>query len=250
MAQAVKPIQLKPETVQAFEAYIREAELAMEQTLRDGPFLWSDANPKHTIQVAKGEIVAQFWSGSGPGKVPEGLIHDWIGACFIPDATIPDTLQVVQDYNNHENVYKPEVIASKLISRNGDDFQIYYRLLKKKIITVVLDTYHDVHYAAPDPARALCRSYTTCISEVEHPGTPKEEVLPPDTGFGFLWRLYSYWRFQARDGGVYVECRDISLTRNIPLALRWIIQPIVKELPRDSLLHTLEATRGALIRHL
>jgi hypothetical protein len=153
----------------------------------------------------------------------------------------------VQDYDNHKNIYKPDVIASKLISHHGNDFQIYLRLLKKKIMTVVLDTDHDVHYRSLDGARWTCRSYTTRIAEVEDAGSPKERVLPPDTGYGFLWRLYSYWRFQEREAGVYVECRAISLTRDVPLGLGWILEPIIQKLPKESLINTLEATRQALL---
>ena len=71
-------------------------------------------------------------------------------------------------------------------------------------------------------------------------------MLPPDTGYGFLWRLYSYWKFQERDSGVYIECRAISLTRDVPLGLGWIIEPIIQKLPQESLIKTLEATRQAL----
>ena len=246
MAQTAKPVQLKAQTVQAFEAYIREAEAGMEQTLKGTSFLWSDATAERAKQVGGGEVVAQFWSGKGPAKVPDGLIHDWIGTAFVPGSTVGDTVALVQDYDNHKNIYKPEVIASKLISRHENDFQIYLRLLKKKILTVVLDTDHDVQYRSLDRKRWTCRSYTTQIAEVENAGTPKESVLPPDTGFGFLWRLYSYWRFQERDGGVYVECRAISLTRDVPFGLGWVIEPIIQKLPRESLINTLLATRTAL----
>ena len=71
------------------------------------------------------------------------------------------------------------------------------------------------------------------------------EMLP-DTGYGFLWRLYSYWKFMAKEDGVIVECRAISLSRDIPLGLGWVIEPIVKNLPRESLINTLKATREAL----
>ena len=247
MAQTATPVQLKQQTLKSFSAYIRDAEAAMEQTLGDGsPFLWSDLNSERAQQVRGGQVVAQFWSGHGPVKVPHGLIHDWIGTSFIP-TTVEDVLALLQDYDNHKNIYKPEVIASRLISHRGDDFQIYLRLLKKKIVTVVLDTDHEVHYRSLDRVRWVCRSYTTRISEVEHAGSPKERVLPPDTGYGFLWRLYSYWRFQERDGGVYVECRAISLTRDVPLGLGWIIEPIIQKLPQESLINTLVATRQALL---
>ena len=246
MAQTAKPVQLKAQTVQAFEAYIREAEAGMEQTLKGSSFLWSDATAERAHQVGGGEVVAQFWSGKGPAKVSDGLIHDWIGTAFVSGTTVGDALALVQDYDNHKNIYKPEVIASKLISRRENDFQIYLRLLKKKVLTVVLDTDHDVQYRSLDQKRWTCRSYTTRIAEVENASTPKESVLPPDTGFGFLWRLYSYWRFQERDGGVYVECRAISLTRDVPFGLGWVIEPIIQKLPRESLINTLVATRTAL----
>jgi hypothetical protein len=246
MAQTAKPVQLKAQTVKAFEAFIREAEAGMEQTLKGTSFLWSDATAERAKQVGGGQVVAQFWSGKGPAKVPDGLIHDWIGTAFVSGTTVGDALALVQDYDNHKNIYKPEVIASKLISRRDNDFQIYLRLLKKKILTVVLDTDHDVQYRSLDRKRWTCRSYTTRIAEVENAGTPKECVLPPDTGFGFLWRLYSYWRFHERDGGVYVECRAISLTRDVPFGLGWVIEPIIQKLPRESLINTLVATRTAL----
>jgi hypothetical protein len=248
MAETAKPVQLKPRTVQALEAYIREAEAGMERTLRrSSQFLWSDDSAERAQLVHEGHILARLWSGRAPVKVFDGLIHDWIGAAFVAGTTIQETLALVQDYNNHKNVYKPEVIDSRLLSHHDNDFQIYLRLLKKKIITVVLDTDHDVHYRSLDRTRWVCRSYTTRIAEVEDAGTPKERVLPPDTGYGFLWRLYSYWRFDERNGGVYVECRAISLTRDVPLGLGWIIEPIIQKLPKESLISTLKATREALL---
>ena len=247
MAQTVAPVQLKQKTQEAFDAYIRDAEAAMEQSLHGGgSFLWSDVDSERARQVRGGQVVAQFWSGKGPVKVPDGLIHDWIGAALMPGATVEDVLTLVQNYDNHENIYKPEVVASRLIRHHGNDFKIYLRLLKKKVITVVLDTYHDVQYRSLEGKRWLCRSYTTEIAEVENAGSLRERVLPADTGHGFLWRLYSYWRFQEREGDVCVECRAISLTRDVPLGLGWIIGPIIQELPKQSLVSTLEATRKAL----
>jgi hypothetical protein len=222
-AQTGKPVQLNPRTLQAF-----------------------DATPERAQKVLTGKIVAQFWSGRGPVKVPSGLIHDWIAAAFVPDTAIQGIFAAIQDYDNHKNIYKPEVVDSKLVKREGDDFQIYLRLLKKKIITVVLDTDHEVHYRPVDRTRWVCCSYTTRIAEVKNAGSHDERVLRPDTGSGFLWRLYSYWRFEERDAGVVVECRAISLTRDVPLGLGWAIEPIIQKLPEESLINTLEATRLAL----
>lgn len=246
MAQSAKPIQLKPQTLEAFDAYILEAETNMEPLHAGSPFLWSDRDSATAREVSDGRVVAQVWKGRGPVNVPSGLIHDWVGAAFISAATVRETLALIQDYDNHKSIYKPEVIASRVLSHHDNDFQIYLRLLKKKIVTVVLDTDHAVHYHALDPSHWLCRSRTTRVAEVENAGSASEKVLPPDTGYGFLWRLYSYWRFQERDGGVVVECRAISLTRDVPFGLGWAIEPIIQKLPKESLANTLEATRQAL----
>ena len=115
--QTAKPVQLNPRTLAAFETCIHSVETEMEKTLYgSGSFLWCELTPQRSQQVDRGQVVAQFWSGRGPVKVPNGLTHDWIAATFIPGSTIQDVLAVIQDYDNHKNVYKPEVINSKRIS--------------------------------------------------------------------------------------------------------------------------------------
>jgi hypothetical protein len=247
MSQTVSIVQLKPETLDAFQAYVRDAEQAMQPSF-DGraPFLWTDDNVDRARRVRKGEIRAQLWVGDAVVHVPGGLIHDWIGAVSIPHTTVTKTLARVQDYDNHKNIYKPEVMDSRLLSHHGNDFTIFLRLLKKKVITVVMDTEHDVHYQRVSDDRWFLRSYTTRVCEVDDAGTAKEKIYPPDTGYGFLWRLYSYWRFMAEGDNVIVECRALSLTRDVPLGLGFIVEPIIKNLPRESLINTLKATRRAL----
>ncbi len=244
---AAAPAELKKETVQAFERYIRATEGRLEAQLRGGKsFLWVDEQAERRQQVRQGQIVIEGWNGKGQVRVQDGLIHDWIGGVFIPGTTLEKTLALVQNYDNHKKIYQPEVVDSKTVSHSGNDYKIYMRLLKKKILTVVLNTEHEVRYFPLDRTRCHSRSYSTRIAEVRNPGKPGEYESPVGTGWGVLWRLYSYWRFQERDGGVYVECEAISLTRNVPTGLGWLIEPIIRNLPRESLANTLGATRGAL----
>jgi hypothetical protein len=245
MTQAADKVELKAETLLAYTTYIAAAEAAVESKLR-GEEQFPDGGADRIAQLRDGTTIVEICSGKRPLQVPDGLIHDWIGVICIPGATVGKTLALLQNYDNHKNIYQPEVIGSKLIGRQGDDFQIYLRLRKKKIITVILDTDHDVHYFSVNSMRWACYSRTTRISEVEDAGKPTERVRPPDTGHGFLWRLHSYWRFEESDNCTYIECRAISLTRDVPSALSWIIEPIILKLPRESLRATLEATRRAL----
>ena len=237
----VAQVDLKKATVDAFDSYVRAAEGRLQVQMQEGRFLWVDGAPERKARVRAGQVFSEPVTGKGDSEVPDGLVHDWIGAVFIPGVTLANTLRLVEDYDNHKRIYRPEVVDSKLLSRDGNDYKIFMRLLKKKILTVVLNTYHDVHYTQLDQARWYSRSYTTRIAEVDG-----ERELPPGQDHGFLWRLNSYWRFEERDGGVYVECEAISLTRNVPLGLGWLVNPIIRSLPQESLANTLRATRDAM----
>jgi hypothetical protein len=54
-----------------------------------------------------------------------------------------------------------------------------------------------------------------------------------------MWRLNTYWRVFERDGGTYVQCESISLSRDIPFGLGWIVGPFVTDVPKESLQFTL-----------
>jgi hypothetical protein len=101
-------------------------------------------------------------------------------------------------------------------------------------IAVVLNTNHDVRYFPLGSARCYSQSHSSRIAEVDNPGEPDEREMQPGQDHGFLWRLNSYWRFEERDGGVYVECEAISLTRSVPAGRGWLVNPIVRTLPRES----------------
>ena len=153
--------ELKPETLTAFDKYIRLKEARLEQPPAAGRFLWADAAPDRNRQLRDGAVLAQPASDQREVNVPNGLIHDWVGAVFIPGTTVDKTIALVQDYSNHRNVYQPEVIDSKILTHSGDDFRVYLQLRKKKVLTVVLNTEHDVHYIRLDRERWRSRSYST-----------------------------------------------------------------------------------------
>jgi hypothetical protein len=238
--------ELKPPALEAFDAYMRAAEARLRYD-EHGTFLWVDGAPERKRLALEGKALAEPWAAKGEIVVPDGLIHDWVGAVFIPGATLEKTLLLVENYDNNKNVYKPEVVDSKLLSRNGDDFKVFLRLLKKKVLTVTLNTNYDVRYLRVAPNRWRADAYSTRIAEVENAGERNERELPPGRDHGFLWRLNSFWRYEERDGGVFVECEAISLTRDVPAGLGWLINPIIRNLPKESLVNLLNATRQALV---
>ena len=239
--------ELKPATAVAFDRYVRVAEARIDARLHGPQFLWADDSPARLKALRDGQVVVEPVVGQGDLAVAGGLVHDWIGGVFVPGTTLGRVLATVQDYDRDKVTHRPEVIDSKLLSRDGNHFHIYLRLMKKKVLTVVLNTEHDVLYSAVDGARCHSRSYSTRIAEVVDPGKSGEREHPIGNDSGFLWRLNSYWRFEERDGGVYVECQAISLSRDVPTGLGWLIEPIVRQLPAESLMNTLRSTRNAIV---
>jgi hypothetical protein len=235
--------ELRPDTLAAFDRYIRQTEQRLDQ--QKGR-LWSDENPDRARRVRAGEMVVEPFHAKALVEIEHGLIHDWVGAAFLPGVTVEQTLKLVQDYTKHKQYYRPEVVDSRILSHDGNRYRVFLRLLKKQIITVVLDTEHDVQYEKLGEKSWRSVSRTSRISEVDNAGRADEKVLPAGTGNGFLWRLYSYWRFVERDGGTWIECQAISLTRDVPTGLGWIVSPVIRNLPRNSLQNTFESTRKAL----
>lgn len=54
-------------------------------------------------------------------RVPGGLIHDWAGAAFYPDAKLQDMSEVARDYAHYNDYFRPGVISAKAIGRPGED---------------------------------------------------------------------------------------------------------------------------------
>ena len=238
-------------TTEGFDRYLASAETRITQARgqRDG-FLRIDsfleAQKSETMnRLRSGQVVIEK-VGDTPTEVPGGLIHDWVGSVLIPKTTIAQVLALIQDYDHSSRYFSPDVVQSRLESRKGDDFQVFMRLRKHKVITVVLDTEYNVHYGRLDAARQFSFSRSTRVTEIDDPGSPKERALPSGKDHGFMWRLNSYWAFEQSDDGVLIECEAISLTRDIPTGLAWMIGPFVNSIPRESLQFTLEATRKAL----
>ena len=156
-------------------------------------------------------------------------------------------LGVLEDYDHQSTYYSPDVERSKIESRDGDHFRVFLRFRRHKVITVVLNTEHDVRYFHDAPGRAHSRSSAVRIAEVENPGARDEREKQPGDDGGFLWRMETWWRIEERDGGVYVQSEAASLTRDIPTGLGWLVGPFVTSIPKETLVFTLEATRKAVL---
>jgi len=216
---------LTPAASRAFDAYVQSAE---PRALAAQP----GGAPDTRIDPVNG----------GTWSVPGGLIHHWRGIAFAPEARAADMLGLLHDRDHLERYYAPDVVYSRVI---GPD-TVLMRFKKQRIITVVIDAEFQTRSATIAPGRGYSLSRSTHVWQVERPGTPAERRLPEGDDDGYLWRLNSYWTFRETAGGLFIQCEAISLTRDVPAGLGWLLNPIIQTLPRASLEFTLNATRNAL----
>lgn len=247
-----EPAKLHANTLEAFDRYVRLTEARNAEELKRGTnLLWIDELPEAGRAEAyaalkRGEVKMKKLGMHDGGKeiaCPAGIIHHWVGVVFIPGAKLDDVLGMLEDYDKHSLYYGPDVERSKIESRDGDHFRVFLRFRRHKVITVVLNTEHDIQYFHDGPERAHSLSSAVRIAEVENAGKKDEREKPPGEDGGFLWRMETWWRMEERDGGVYVQSEVVSLTRDIPALLKWLIEPFVTSVPKETLSATLIATR-------
>jgi hypothetical protein len=198
-------------------------------------------------RVKRGEIVIAPLVGHGTQSVPDGLIHDWIGAVFIPNATIESLLNVVHDYDRYKDIYKPVVTDSRSLEAREAEQEFSMAWQKHMLfLNAAMRGRYRAHDVIIDSHRGYSIVEATTLQQIEDYGRAGEHLLPPDTGSGFIWRIYSIVRYEQRDGGVYLEIEGIALSRDVPSSMRWLVDPVVNHLSVSSLTTTLRQTREAI----
>jgi hypothetical protein len=247
---------LTANTVAAFDRYVRAAEERMNGDVQHGPFLWADgldAARRRAVEseARSGRVAVERLRTRDHGHaidVPDGIVHHWVGLIFVPGATAAQVVALMQDYDRHASVFAPAIQRSKLLSREGNRFRFFLRFHMKKVISVTVNTEHEARFVALSPQRAYSMLHSTRAAEVEEAGTAAEKERPVGHDGGYLWRLNTYWRFDERDGGTWVQCESITLTRDIPFGFGWLVGPFVTSIPRESLAFTLGRIRQTLTR--
>ena len=248
---------LQPRAAQNYERYIALTQAQVDGELAQGTaYLWVERQP----EARRAEALAELRGGGivierletldhgSPVTVPGGIIHHWIGTAFVPGATLARTLAFMEDYDHKVEYFKPDIVQSKILKHDGDDFFVLLRFYQKKIVTTVIDTDQEIHYHVVDKNHAWSRSHATRVQEVENAGKPDERLRPEGHDRGFVWKLNTFWRFEEKDGGTYLECQAISLSRDIPAGLGWMVGSFVSSVPKESLTFTLTTARTAIAK--
>ena len=234
--------------VAAFNSYGSGVESRLGQQHRSADaFLASGALASQSeARLRGGELIVEELTPFGGTALPGALLHHWRGTAFAPGAMAADFERLMKDVNNYPQNFSPQVIQAKVICQKGDSMQTLMRVRQKHVIAVVMDTAYDVTFGRLDERHGYSISRSTRISEIGSAGTGAERELSADEAHGFLWRLNTYWSYEEKDGGLYMQVESVSLTRSIPRGLGWAVQPFVESVPRESLEFTLRSTCNGL----
>jgi hypothetical protein len=197
-----------------------------------------------TKDAAKKEII-----------IPDGTVHHWLAAIFIPGVTLDKVTSWVQTYPQYKDYFN-DVERAEIRSHSGDTFDIFLRLKRSKLgITAHFNTKHHVTFGPRGTGFLASISESTEVRQVKDAGTSTEKEYPVGDDSGYVWRLNSYWRYTERDGGVIVECETIGLSRSLGWGLGFLnvltlgkVKSIAESIAREALTQTLtdlrEGVRG------
>ncbi|MES2394144.1 MAG: hypothetical protein V4555_21100 [Acidobacteriota bacterium] len=233
--------------VAGFDRYTRAVEqrLAEEHRASAG-FVAGGGNAARVARLKSGEVMVEKLTPAEGAAFDGAMLHDWLGTAFVKGATAADFERLMEDFNGYPQHFAPDIVQAKTVVRNGDRFEAWMRIRQRHVITVVMDASFDVQFAAVDARHGYSVSRSTRIAEIEGAGTKSERALSAKEDHGFLWRLDTYWSFEERDGGLYMQIESVSLTRAIPRGLGWAVGPFVESIPRESMEFTLRSAVAAL----
>jgi hypothetical protein len=237
-----------PIAVSAFNSYIDTVEMRLTQQHRSqDTFLASGAMRQQTeLRLRRGELIVEQLTPSTATSFPGAMLHHWRGTAFAPGAKASDFERVMKDFDAYPQRFSPQVLKASELSQQGDRFQAMMRVRQKHVIAVVMDTVYDITFSRLDAQHGYSIARSIRISEISSPGTASERALSPGEEHGFLWRLNTYWSYEERDGGLYMQIESVSLTRSIPTGFGWLVRPFVESVPRESLEFTLRLMCNAL----
>jgi hypothetical protein len=248
-AALVSALDLKPATLEAWNSYLKAVATSMDDRAAGRKqFLWMDESPELQQRVRGGEMVVT--SEEHP-KVPAGMINHWVGAMFIPGATIDQVSRVLADYDSYKNIYGPVIVSSRTLERKDGCDKATFLLSQKAFgVTAAIEEDNEIRTTKLDANKIYILTNTVRLQEIADYGQPTQHALQQDQGPGYVYRTYGITRLEQRDGGVYLESESIALSRNIPFEFRWLIRPLTEHLPRNLMLGTLKASRTAVTKEV
>jgi len=243
-----------PEATAAFNSYVSAVELRLagqhrlSEVFLAMPAAQEETRPRRNARLHQGDVVVEHLTPPAGAEFAGAMLHHWRGTAFVPGAGVADFERLMQDFAAYPERFAPQVLRARLLARQGGELRAEMRVRQQHVLTVVLDTAYDFHFGRLDAVHGYSIAHSTKISEIDSPGSSAEHALDSQHEHGFLWRQNTYWSYEQRDGGLYLQVESVSLTRAIPRGLGWAIGPFVESVPRETLEFTLTSVSKSLRR--
>jgi hypothetical protein len=247
---AATAARLRPETIDAWDAYVSSTEERIESEIESGRGFFAQdfcANPEEAREqiLEGGVIVASMETIDGEGNgipIPDGRIHHWRGSVYLPGVKLDEYLYGALN-PSEDGPHQPEVLEYRILEKKPMELKLYIKMVRRKFVMLAYNTEHHAIYRRHGKGRASSRSEATKIAEIVELGKKHEREKPVGRDRGFMWRLNSYWRYEEVDGGLIVEGESMLLSREIPEILKSIIEPLIRRSAQEMIANTLEEIR-------
>jgi hypothetical protein len=237
-----------PAAVTAFNSYVHAVESRLTQQHRSTAAFLAPVAPvqQSDTRLRRGEIIIEERTPSGGLVLPGALLHHWRATAFVPGASTDYFAGLLKNIDAYPVDFAPQVLQARVLMGDGNRLEAWMRVRQHHVITVEMDTTYDVSFGKLDPQHGYSLSRSTHISELDSSG----HAIDASQDHGFLWRQNTYWSFEERDGGLYIQVESVSLTRSIPIGLGWVVGPFIESVPRQSLEFTLRSACSALHKRI
>lgn len=228
----------------AFSSYVHavESRLALQHESQSA-FLAPVAPVQQSdTSLRRGQVIIEQRTPSGGMVLPGALLHHWRATAFVPGGTAAEFARLLRNVDAYPVDFSPQVLQARVLRDDGDHLQAWMRVRQHHVIAVEMDTTYEVTFGRLDDQHGYSISRSTQISELDTNG----RAVGTGQDHGFLWRQNTYWSYEQRDGGLYIQVESISLTRSIPTGLGWVVGPFIESVPRQSLEFTLRSACAAL----
>src|ERR1017187_9946636 len=112
-AEPAPVVATNADMLRAWDAYVEGARSRMEERLTSAkPFLWVQESEERMRLLRDGGIPVEPLRPNGRTALTGGLIHDWVGAVYVPGATASQVFAKLDEYQAYTSLYKPAVVDS------------------------------------------------------------------------------------------------------------------------------------------
>jgi len=171
-----------------------------------------------------------------------------VATVLLTGVKIDRAMAFVGDYAKYPQAFAPLVTRASVSSHTEGRDVVAMRTSVKKVITVTMDGDYVIDYRRLSPSRFVSTTVATNLQQVSDEGLKTERREPADQTSGYLWRYRMYCALEERPEGTYNQCESITLTRDVPALVSWVVGPFVTGIPRDSLSLMVTAARTALVK--